>query len=94
MARGIAFAEANAVLGAPTAEDEAAGTVYALHIHRYRDLDNNPQVMSKWELTPEELEEVRRTGVVWFSCWGTTHPPMWISGHNPFVKTKPEAADA
>jgi hypothetical protein len=94
MAKGISFPESNAVLGAPTPEDAAAGTVYALPIHRYRDLDNQPQVLSKWELTPEELAEVKRTGVVWFSCWGTTHPPMWISGHDPFVRTKPESVDA
>jgi hypothetical protein len=94
MAKGVQFPEANALLAAPTLEDEAAGTVYGLHIHRYRDLDNNPQVLSKWELTAEELEEVRRTGVVWFNCWGQTHPPMWISGHDPFVRTKPESVDA
>jgi hypothetical protein len=93
MAKGVAFPQANAALGAPTPEDAAAGTVYALPVHRYRDLDNNPQVLSKWQLTPEELEEVRRTGVVWFSCWGTTHPPMWISGHDPFVPAKSETVD-
>jgi hypothetical protein len=65
-----------------------------LPVHRYRDLDGNPQVLSKWELTPEELEEVQGTGVVWFNCWGTTHAPMWISGHHPFVTAKPESVDA
>ncbi len=86
MAKGIAFPEANLVLAAPTAEDIAAGTVYSLHVHRYRDLDGQSNVLSKWELTPEELAEVARTGVVWFNCWGATHPPMWISGHDPFAR--------
>ena len=94
MAKGIPFAEANLVLGAPTPEDAAAGTVYALHVHRYQDLDGQRQVLSKWELTPEELEEVKRTGVIWFNCWGPTHPPIWISGHDPFVRSKPETVDA
>lgn len=95
MAKGILFEESNTVLGAPTPEDEAAGTVYGLPVCRYRDLDGNPQVLSKWQLTPEELEEVVRTGgIVWFNCWGTTHAPMWISGHDPFAKTKKETADA
>jgi hypothetical protein len=94
MAKGVPFPQSNAVLGAPTPEDAAAGTVYGLPVHRYRDLDNNPQVLSKWQLTPEELEEVRRTGVVWFSCWGNTHAPMWISGHDPFQMAKPETVDA
>lgn len=84
MAVGIEFPQANLVLRAPTPEDAAAGTVYDLHVHRYRDLDGQPHVLSKWQLTPEELEEVQRTGVVWFSCWGHTHPPMWITGEDPF----------
>ena len=84
MAVGVPFPEANLILGAPTPEDAAAGTVYGLHVHRYRDLDGNPQILSKWQLTPEELEEVQRTGVVWFNCWGETHAPMWISGADPF----------
>lgn len=95
MAKGIQFAQANAVLGAPTPEDAAAGTVYGLHVHRWRDLDGQPNVLSKWQLTPEELEEVNRTGgIVWFSCWGNTHAPMNIMGHDPFVRTKPETVDA
>ena len=85
MGIGVPFPQANATLGAPTPEDDAAGTVYALPVHRYRDLDGCPNVISKWELTPEELEEVQRTGAVWFGCWGATHPPMWISGHDPFA---------
>lgn len=94
MAKGVRFPEANVVLGAPTAEDAAAGTVCALFVHRYRDLDGQPNVLSKWELSPEELAEVARTGVVWFNCWGATHPPMWISGHDPFVRPKQESVDA
>ena len=89
MAKGVPFAEANTVLRAPTPEDAAAGTVCDLHVHRYRDLDGQPNVISKWQLTPDELEEVIRTGgVVWFGCWGQTHPPMWISGNRPFVDKK------
>jgi hypothetical protein len=94
MAKGVSFPEANAQLCAPTPEDAAAGTVYGLPVHRWKDLDGNPQVLSKWELTPEEIEEVKRTGVVWFNCWGVTHAPMWISGHHPFVTAKPESVDA
>ena len=94
MAKGVSFPEANAVLGAPSPEDEAAGTVYGLPVHRYRDLDGNPHTLSKWELSDEEVDEVRRTGCVWFNSWGTTHAPMWISGTDPFVRPKePTAAD-
>ena len=86
MAQGVAFPEANATLGAPTPEDAAAGTVYGLPVHRYRDLDGQRHVLSKWKLSADEIEEVQRTGVVWFSCWGDTHAPMWISGTDPFVR--------
>lgn len=86
MATGIIFPQANLTLRAPTPEDAAAGTVYDLHVHRYRDLDGNPQVLSKWELTEEELAEVAKTRAIWFNCWGHTHPPIWISGHDPFEK--------
>lgn len=87
MAVGVHFAEANLVLGAPTPEDAAADTVYALHVHRYQDLDGQPHVLSKWELSEEEKAEVLRTGCVWFGCWGQTHPPMWISGKDPFERS-------
>lgn len=94
MARGVPFDEANTVLRAPTPEDAAAGTVYDLHVHRYRDLDGQPNVLSKWQLTPEELAEVNRTGgVIWFGCWGNTHPPMFLSGADPFVR-QPASAGA
>lgn len=29
---------------------------------------------------------MQSTGVVWFNCWGPTHPPIWISGTDPFVQ--------
>lgn len=87
MARGIEFSEANTILQAPTPEDVAAGTVYDLHVHRYRDLDGQPNIISKWRFTPEELAEIiANDGVAWFGCWGHTHPPMWISGHDPFIR--------
>lgn len=94
MAQGVAFPEANTVLRAPTPEDAAAGTVYDLHVHRYRDLDGNPQVLSKWRFTPEELAEVNRTGgVFWFNSWGATHPPIWISGTDPFIRAPAPARE-
>lgn len=93
MAVGIPFEQANLILRAPTPEDAAAGTVYDLHVHRYRDLDNRPNVISKWKFTPEELARVIESGgEFWFNCWGDTHPPIWISGQCPF--TQPESSNA
>lgn len=94
MAKGIAFDEANLILRAPTPEDAAAGTVYDLHVCQYRDLDGNPQVMSKWQFTPEELADVIASGgVFWFNSWGHTHPPVWISGHYPFRQAPASSED-
>lgn len=86
MAIGVPFPQANTVLRAPTPEDAAAGTVYDLHVHRYRDLDGQPNVISKWQLTEQELADVIASGgMLWFNCWGATHPPMFITGSDPFV---------
>ena len=38
------------------------------------------QTVSCWRLTPEELEEVNRTGVVWLSILSHTIYPQLISG--------------
>ena len=87
MATGIPFPEANTILRAPTPEDAAAGTVYDLHVHRYTDLDGQPNVISKWQFASDELAKiVAAGGVFWFHCWGHTHPPVGISGDNPFVR--------
>jgi len=83
MADPVAFPEANAVL-VGTPEDKAAGTVLDLPIHRHRDLDNNPHVISCWQLTNEEWAEVARTGRVWLRSWGATHPPICVQGTTPF----------
>lgn len=91
MAAGIPFPEANLILRAPTPEDAAAGTVYDLHAHQYRDLDGNPQVLSKWQFTPEELARViENGGTFWFNSWGHTHPPVAIFGHDPFARPDKE----
>lgn len=90
MAIGIPFEQANLILRAPTPEDAAAGTVYDLHVHRYRDLDGNPHVLSKWQFTREELAKVIASGgEFWFDSWGHTHPPIWISGDDPFRRPSP-----
>jgi hypothetical protein len=93
MAQGVPFDEANTVLRAPTPLDAAEGTVHDLHVHRYHDAVGRPNVLSKWQLTADELAEVNRTGgVLWYGNWGDTHPPMWISGLDPFDRTAAEPA--
>lgn len=92
MAVGIPFEEANSVLGAPS--DDTEGSVYDLHVHRYRDEAGNSNVLSKWQLSPEELAAVVASGgVLWFNAWGETHPPIWISGIDPFDRATEKEND-
>jgi hypothetical protein len=42
-------------------------------------------VVSCWELTPEELAEVQRTGRLYIQAFGRTHPPVSVHGASPFV---------
>jgi hypothetical protein len=43
-------------------------------------------VVSCWQLSPEELAEVQRTGVVYFQAFGMTHPPVSVWGTSPFAQ--------
>lgn len=82
MATPIEFPEQNTILKA------APGTeswVRDLPIYRqYPDGVNDKCVVSCWELSAEELAEVARTGVVYFQCFGLTHPPVSVWGTSPF----------
>lgn len=46
-------------------------------------LGDNVTYMSCWKLTPEELEEVQRTGVVWIGAV-SMQPPLIVAGIKPF----------
>lgn len=83
MAEPAAFPESNlTLLGSP--EDRAAGTVIDLHAFRFRDLDGQARIITAWRLSPAELAEVARTGIVWVDAWGETQPPMSLAGFSPF----------
>jgi hypothetical protein len=42
------------------------------------------QIISCWKLTKEELEQINKTGVIWFSVMGQSQPPIWLGTENPF----------
>lgn len=84
MATGVPFPEANVVLVGPTPEDRQAGTVYDLHVMRYRDFDGVPNLLTCWELSDAEVETIIRTRRIWHNAWGTTVSPMFLTGHTPF----------
>lgn len=41
---------------------------------------DDQRVISAWRLTPEELEVVKETGVIWVQIVGVNMPPIGISG--------------
>lgn len=42
------------------------------------------QVLTCWQLSPEEIAEVVRTGKIWLGIVGDSTPPAWIQGTTPF----------
>lgn len=70
--RPVKFDEANAVLGAPAGCEES---VEPLHVRRLEGA-----LVSCWELTPEDIAEIQRTGRIWLSVWGRqTQPPVLLT---------------
>lgn len=43
-----------------------------------------PAIISCWQLSKEDLEEINRTGVIWLSVTGTHLPPVSVFTENPF----------
>jgi hypothetical protein len=67
------FCEANLVLGPPPGY---GGDVVPLPVLR----TIAGQLVSCWQLTPEEKEIIARTGKVWLSVWGgTSQPPVCVA---------------
>lgn len=62
----------NCILKGPT-ED-----VQDLPVTRFTVNGTIPAVESCWALTPEELKQVIKSGNIYFSVYGNTHPPIYI----------------
>ena len=76
------FDQENGVLDPPIGMD--ATDCHALSVWRGLTYGDTPVVISCWKVTAEELEEIRRTGRVWLYIMGTTMPPAYPTGFNPF----------
>ncbi|MBS3648756.1 hypothetical protein KEU06_08955 [Pseudaminobacter sp. 19-2017] len=79
MAQPVAFAGQTDILGAPK------GSAGVKPLPCYMD---GSQVISAWQLSPEEIEEVLRTGIVWCFVMSSNQPPVYLTGTNPFPKTQ------
>lgn len=47
------------------------------------ELVNMPAVTSCWYVSDEDLEKIIKERVVWFTAWGTSHPPVILSADRP-----------
>lgn len=71
MANGVGFEGSNDLM-------YGFGDVRDLEIFRVGG--DRPMIISAWRFTPEELEVVKETGIVWVQIMGTGMPPIGISG--------------
>lgn len=79
MGQPMWFEEANITLGPPGGME---ADVVPLPVHRTVD----GQLVSCWQVTADELEEIVRTKKVWISVWGgATQPPVFVTGHKQEV---------
>lgn len=75
MAIPVEFPGYNHVFGPPPGHEETIGSLHTFV--------NGKAIVSAWKLTPEELEEVKRTGIVFASIFGgRTLFPMFIGGED------------
>lgn len=69
MAYAVDFEGSNIVLRAPEGRDDVSD----LHVMRNRGM-----VVSCWELEPQEVEEIIRTGRIFLSIMGPTMAPAFV----------------
>jgi hypothetical protein len=43
-----------------------------------------PVIISRWQLSKEDLEEIQRTGCIWLSITGRGMPPVYLQTESPF----------
>lgn len=44
-----------------------------------------PAIISKWQFSKEDLEEIKKTGHMWLSITGDSLPPVSLFTENPFA---------
>lgn len=82
MAEAIDFEGRNIVFIKPEGmTDEECGSLLAF--------TDGQQVISCWKLSEEELEEVKKTGVIWLSVWGQ-QPPVYLSSLSMLTSSDPD----
>jgi hypothetical protein len=44
-----------------------------------------PVIISKWQLSKEDIEEILKTGIIWLKITGGLQPPVELSADYPFI---------
>lgn len=52
--------------------------------------DGWPEIISVWQLTPEEIEHISKTGKIYLGVVAAGIPPMWLSVVEPTFPVMPE----
>ena len=83
MIPAIDYPEANVTLERP--KDMTAEQCYDLQVWRgVNAADGSPLVVSKWQLSAEDLKEINEKGVIYLGVIGHTMPPVWLVVESPF----------
>lgn len=79
MGRPVDFAGTNMTLGPPKGmTEDQVQTVKAYH--------GNGQFVLCWKMSPEELDEINATGMVWLSLMGTGLQPSFVGSESEVLK--------
>lgn len=80
--KAIKFPECNKVLTAPRGQEEE---VFDLPVCQTAYPDEQPCVISCWELSDEDIDNLIQTRQLWLSSYGHTHPPLVPLSKSPFT---------
>jgi len=79
MAQPISFPEQNMIYNKPVdMTDEECSPLPTL--------TDGSTIVSCWQLSPEELEHIQKTGVIWLGVLGYEHPPVFVTAISPIIK--------
>lgn len=84
--QGVKFPQQTTIYGKPAGwkDEDCYGLPVAQAYYFNSEKGSVPCLISCWELTPEELTEVQKTGKIYLSITGTGMPPVCLFAENPF----------
>lgn len=79
--KSTSFKETNRVYGAG---DNPNTDQLAVCVASHPDNKGIPTILSKWKLSPEEIDRINKTGELWITVMGTALPPIGATVFDPF----------